>query len=173
MTILEDHAAWRGQYEQNWLAEFETSGSINWKIYNRPRNAEWLTAPGIDLRTSRLLLISSAGGYLPDQQTPFDADNDLGDYTIRPVPTATDPADLAFAHTHYDHTAVNRDAQVLVPLGHLRALVDAGVVGSLTDRFINFMGYQPDVTRVLDEMIPAILALAKDEQADAALLVPS
>jgi hypothetical protein len=38
---------------------------------------------------------------------------------------------------------------------------------------ISFMGYQPDVSRVLDETIPAILQVAKQEQAAMALLVPS
>jgi hypothetical protein len=35
------------------------------------------------------------------------------------------------------------------------------------------MGYQPDVGRVLDELIPAIRAAVMAEGAQAALLVPS
>jgi hypothetical protein len=35
------------------------------------------------------------------------------------------------------------------------------------------MGYQPDVSRVVNETFPAILQFAKNEQAQAALLVPS
>lgn len=61
------------------------------------------------MRRSRLVLISSAGGYLPAGQEPFDAANPLGDYTIRLVPSATPLAEIAYAHDHYDHTAVNTD----------------------------------------------------------------
>jgi hypothetical protein len=35
------------------------------------------------------------------------------------------------------------------------------------------MGYQPDVTRVVDETAPAILKVMRDERVDAALLVPA
>jgi hypothetical protein len=35
------------------------------------------------------------------------------------------------------------------------------------------MGYQPDVSRVVDETAPAILEVLRAEQAQAALLVPA
>ena len=83
------------------------------------------------------------------------------------------PAQIAFAHTHYDHTAVNADQQVLLPLGHLHDLMAAGVIGALAPDVINFMGYQPDITRLLDETIPEILTAAQAMRLDGALLVPS
>ena len=52
-------------------------------------------------------------------------------------------------------------------------LVVEEVIGELAPTVISFSGYQPDVIRVLDETIPAIVAAAKVERADAALLVPS
>jgi hypothetical protein len=60
-----------------------------------------------------------------------------------------------------------------MPLRHLEALVREKKIGALTENMISFMGYQPDVIRVLDETIPPILRAAKEQQADAALLVPS
>ena len=100
-------------------------------------------------------------------------ENDLGDYSIRLIPSDVDPSKLTYAHTHYDHTAVNMDYQVLIPLGHLRDKVDAGEIGALTENFVSFMGYQPDISQLLDETIPLIIEAAKSEQADAVLLVPS
>lgn len=173
MDILENRSEWQAAYTEGWLREYQQTGIANWKLYQRPRNSAPIPAPGIDLSASRLVLISSAGGYLPTSQPAYDTDNDLGDYTIRLIPTASPLEDIAYAHTHYNHTAVDQDAQVLVPLRHLEDLVREGVIGTLTDSFISFMGYQPDVTRVLDETIPAVIAAVKAEQADAALLVPS
>ena len=173
MEILEDRAAWEAAYRAGWLAHFERTGETDFTQYVRPKNRVAPGGPGVDLSHCRLLLVSSAGGYLPGQQAPFDASNPLGDYSIRCIPSDTPPTALAFAHEHYDHAAVEADPQVLVPLGHLADLIAAGRVGALTPHMISFMGYQPDVGRVLDELIPAIIDAARAEGAQAALLVPS
>lgn len=173
MDILENRDAWLAEFEAGWLKHYNETGEFDWKQYNLPRNSEAPTGKGIDLRRSRLMLISSAGGYLKDEQAPFDAANDLGDYTIRTFPSTTAPDQISFAHDHYDHTAVNEDQEVLIPLGHLRERSAAGQIGELAPSVVNFMGYQPVATRVVDETIPAILEIAKQEQIDAALLVPS
>ncbi|HRW10177.1 MAG TPA: glycine/sarcosine/betaine reductase selenoprotein B family protein, partial [Caldilineaceae bacterium] len=141
--------------------------------YKLPNNKVAPAGKGVDLSHSRLVLISSAGGYLPATQDPYDAENDLGDYTIRRFPITTPPEQIAFAHTHYDHAAVNADQQVLLPLGHLQDLVLEGKIGALAPDLISFMGYQPDAGRVVDETIPAIVAAAKEMAVQAALLVPS
>ena len=120
-----------------------------------------------------MLLISSAGGYLKASQTPFDAANALGDYTIRTFPVTTPFSDLAFAHDNYDHTAVDADPQVLLPLVHLQDLVAEGVIGALDPQVISFHGYQPDVRRTVNELIPAIRERVDKEKVDAALLVPA
>lgn len=140
---------------------------------DRPKNSVAPAGRRVELSRSRLALISTAGGYLPATQAPFDAANPLGDYTIRRFPSAAPLSEIAYAHDHYDHTAVDADPQVLLPLGHLAELVAEGQIGALTPNVISFMGYQPDVGRVLDELIPAIRAAVQAEGADAALLVPS
>ncbi|MCB0064430.1 MAG: hypothetical protein KDE19_20035, partial [Caldilineaceae bacterium] len=154
MEILENRVDWYKNYQENWLRHYQETGETKWDLYKLPNNQTVPAGKGIDLTQSRLVLISSAGGYLPATQTPFDAENDLGDYTIRTFPVTTPPTNIAFAHTHYDHTAVNEDQQVLLPLGHLQAMVDAGRIGALADDVISFMGYQPDATRVVDETVP-------------------
>ncbi len=173
MEILENRAEWLQTYTSVFLAKFYESGQTDWSIYPRPNNKYPITGKGIDLKTSRLIFITSAGGYLKDSQPPFDASNPLGDYSIRLWPTATAFSALAYAHDHYDHTAVNADPQVLVPLRHLEALVAQGEIGELAPQVISFSGYMPDATRVVDELIPAILDVATAERATAALLVPS
>jgi len=173
MEIIENHDEWVETYTNNWLAHFNETGETNWKIYNRPDNKTAPSGKAMSLKDTKLVLISSAGGYSTNNQDAYDAENDLGDYTIRVIPSDIAPDKLAFAHTHYDHTAVNMDQQVLIPLGHLRDMVEADEIGALTDNFISFMGYQPNAGQVVDETIPLIIEAAKAEGATSALLVPS
>ncbi len=173
MEVFEKRVTWQENFKSEWLAHYRATGKIDWKRYEHPRNTAAPGLPGIDLSQSRLLFISTAGGYLPASQPRFDDENDLGDYSLRMLPTTTPLDQIEYAHTHYDHTAVDADPQVLVPLRHLEALVEDGQIGDLTPNFVSFMGYQPDVIRVLDELIPAIIDAARTELADAALLVPA
>jgi D-proline reductase (dithiol) PrdB len=173
VEILENRDQWLASFREGWLAHYQRTGEIEWEDYPRPTNSVAPAGPAIDLGTSRLMLISSAGVYLPDLHQPFDAANPLGDYSVRLIPSSTSPDALAISHEHYDHTAINQDPQVLVPLRHLRDLVAEGAIGELAPSMISFMGYQPDVTRVIDEMFPAILQAVQDEEVRAALLVPA
>lgn len=173
MDILENREQWLVLFRQSWLAHYQRTGQISWVRYPPIINTRAPAGPGLDLRDSRLMLIASAGGYLPGFQTPFNISDPGGDYSLRLFPSSTAPEQLAFAHAHYDHSAVNADPQVLIPLNHLRTLVAEGVIGALTPSVVSIMGYQPDATRVVDETIPAICQVARAEQAQAALLVPA
>ena len=173
MQILENEGQWLSEYQKGWLAHYKKTGDCNWKIYNRPKNSQAPTGPGIDLSQSRLVLISSAGSYLANSQQPFDAAHPLGDYTIRTYPSSTSLDALAIAQDHYDHSAVDADRQVLIPLRHLEDMVAEELIGELTDNVISFHGYQPNVTRTISETIPKIVEEAKNEHARAALLVPA
>jgi len=173
MDILENKTQWQKQYHDNFLEHYHQTGSLDWRQYPHPRNTRAPAGPGIDLSRSRLMLISSAGGYLDGAQEPFDAAHPLGDYTIRLIPSSTPLEMLAFAHDHYDHGAVDQDPQVLMPLRHLEALAGEGLIGEVASQTVSFMGYQPDVGRVVDELIPPILETAAAERIEAALLIPT
>ena len=173
MEIIENRADWEQTYTSTWLAHYNETGETKWDIYNRPDNKTAPSGKAVTLNTSKIMLVSSAGSYIKDEQDAYDAENDLGDYTIRLIPSDIDFDKLAYAHTHYDHTAVNMDPQVLLPLVHLHNLVEAGEIGAITDNFVSFMGYQPNAAQVVDETIPLIIEAAKTEQANAVLLVPS
>lgn len=173
MKILDKKDEWLVDFREGWLHHYQQTGEKDWKRYNRPQNHTSVSGPGIDLKTSRLLLISSAGGYVSGNQDPYDDANDLGDYSIRLIPTTTQPEAFAFAHDHYVHKAVLEDSQTLLPLGHLNELAEEGKIGEVAPLFISFMGYQPDVSRVVDETIPAILEAARTGEVEAALLVPA
>lgn len=173
MEVFDGRDEWLTAYEQQWLAHFRATGEKDWTIYPHPRNATPVAGPGVNLAASRLVLISTAGGYLPDTQQPFDTAHPLGDYSLRLFPSSTPFQNLAFAHANYDHAAVDADPQVLVPLRHLEQMVAEGQIGSLAAHVISFCGYQPDAIRVVDELTPQIVNAAHKEQAQAALLVPA
>jgi D-proline reductase (dithiol) PrdB len=173
VEILENREEWIATFREGWLAHYERTGGIDWEQYPLPDNRTPPAGPGIDPSTARLMFISTAGGYLPGEQEPFDAPNPLGDYSVRLVPSSTPFERLDYAHDHYDQAAVRQDPQVLVPLRHLEDLVAEGVIGELAPSMAFFMGYQPDMTRVIDETLPPILSAAQTEGVTAALLVPA
>lgn len=172
MEILENKTQWSADFRNGWLKEVRQNGEVNWRIYQHPRNVETPGVPGIRLSHSRLMLISSAGGYLRGRQEPFDAANILGDYTVRTFPSSTGFEALAYAHDHYDHQMIEQDAQVALPLRYLEEMVAAGKVGELAPSVVSFMGYQVDSARVVDELVPEVLAIARSERVEAALLAP-
>jgi len=126
--VVENFDQWQADYFGEWLPHYEKTGELVWLNYPRAHNRMAPAGLGIDLAQSRLLLISSAGGYLPDEQAPFDAANDLGDYSIRTFPGDAPLERIAFAHDHYDHTAVTTDPQVLLPLERLQNMVAEGKI---------------------------------------------
>ena len=73
--------------------------------------------------------------------------NQEGDYTIRTFPASTPLTDLAFAHDHYNHTLIEQDPRIALPLPFLHTLVQKGQLGELAPTVLSFMGYQPDVIR--------------------------
>jgi D-proline reductase (dithiol) PrdB len=173
MEIFENPKEWLRSFQEGWLSHFEKTGEFDWKKYIRPRNLFAPGGSGIDLSKSRLLLISSAGAYLKEEQKPFDASNPLGDYSIRLIPSDTPLDQLAFAHEHYDGKFVAEDPQVLLPLQHLRDMVSDGLIGELAPVVVSFSGYHPNVIRVVKELIPAILSVAKQHRVEGTLLVPA
>ena len=172
MDVVENLAAWQEAYAQ-WVSLYRENGRPDWTKYPFVRNRTAPAGPGIDLAHSRLMLISTAGGYLKDEQEPFDAANKFGDYSIRRFPVNTPFERLAFAHEHYDHTAVNADPQVLLPLQHLAAMVEEGDIGELAPSVISYSGYMPDMSRLVRELVPVVLAAARAEKPDGVLLVPA
>ena len=170
--IFENREEWQQYFKDNWLAHYQKTGEIDWKLYKYGKNQSEISGKGVDVTQKRCLLISTAGAYLADQQEAFNAADPLGDYRVYSIPTATPLNNLSYAHEHYDHEARKKDPQVNLPLEYLRQLTEEKQIGSLCDNFISFSGYQPDVGRVIDETIPEMLAIAQKEEAETALFVP-
>jgi hypothetical protein len=173
MEILERPLEWLRAFQENWLADYEKNGQPDWTRYTYPHNRLTPSSSGISLSNSRLILISTAGAYYPGVHKPFDQEKPLGDYTIRVIPSSTPPGTLAFSNPEFDHRYVKEDPQVMLPLPHLREMVAAGILGSLAPVFVSFSGFQPHAIRVVKELIPAILEVAREHQVHAALIIPA
>jgi hypothetical protein len=120
-----------------------------------------------------LLVISTAGAYYPTSHRPFECRNPLGDYSIRIVPSSVQLEKLEFGHPELDLDYVRKDPQVLLPIKHLRAFVKERFLGSLAPVFISLCGTQPHAIRVVKELIPNILKVAREYQVQAALIIPA
>jgi hypothetical protein len=172
MESFPQRLQWSAAYE-DWERRYHETGAVDWTRYPTVRLDATPASPGVVLAESSMLFVSSAGGYLPGTQAAFDASNVLGDYSIRRIPLATSQSEYAYAHEHYEHAARIADAQVLLPIAHLLDLQDAGAIGEVAGEVVSYMGYQPDVRRIIDETIPAIVAVAQELRVQVAFLVPS
>lgn len=129
------------------------------------------TRLGVPLDRARVGLVSTGGATMPGQE-PF-ATGKTGDASWRPLPSATDPAELRFDHPHYDTTLAVEDPDCVLPLRLLRRLEGEGVIGEVAPTAVSMMGYAPLTKPVVEETGPAIGELMQGEAVDAALLCPA
>jgi len=125
------------------------------------------------LAESKLALVSSAGLVTPDQE-PFDSSVRGGDPTYRVIPSEIDLGCLVDSHRSesYDHSGVQRDPNLALPLERARELVDSGRIGALNHRHLSFMGSITAPGRLMRDHVPDAVSLMVEDQVDVALLVP-
>lgn len=137
------------------------------------------------LSASRLALLASTGHFIEGQDPePFgvkamtqeEAIQRIGEF-LRAAPELTaipfdTPADrLRVRHGGYDIRAAQADPNVALPLELLRELRDTGAIGALAENAYSFVGAAAQ-TRILSQTGPQWVELLKQQQIDAALLVP-
>lgn len=173
MSILEKPLEWLQAFQKGWLAHLEETGKPDWDKYVWLRNLFNPSGVKIELAKSNMIVISSAGAYLHEHQDPFDTQNPLGDYSVRLIPTGTNFDQVKFANAHYDQSFVQTDPQVLLPLLHMEDLAAEGHIGGLAPVMISFNGHQPNAIRVVKELVPQILKVARGHNVTAALMIPA
>lgn len=173
MEILEQPLEWLRAFQDAWPADQKKNGTFDWSHYTYPHNTMAPHSRGINLAASRLMVITTTGAFYPNAHEPFESDKPLGDYSIRVIPTSAPLEKLSFGNPHFDHQFAQKDPQVLLPLRHLQEMVGAHLLGSLAPVFISFYGFQPNAIRVVKELIPNIISVAQEYQANAALIIPA
>ncbi|MDH5511081.1 MAG: glycine/betaine/sarcosine/D-proline family reductase selenoprotein B [Nitrospinota bacterium] len=125
------------------------------------------------LAEARIALLTTGGIHLRSD-TPFDMTDSTGDPVMRVVPSATPVTEMMITHDYYDHTDADSDINIVFPVERLREMVAEGVIGGVTERFFSFMGHidQNHFPRFLEDQLPKVAAMLKEDGADAVLITP-
>ena len=93
-----------------------------------------------------------------------------GDFTFREVPDDTPVSELMVSHGGYDNSDVNKDINCMFPIEPLHLLAKNGVIGSVSEVHIGFMGGGGNQEKFKNETGPMIAHILKDLNVDAVIL---
>jgi D-proline reductase (dithiol) PrdB len=119
-------------------------------------------------------LVTTAGVHRR-ADPPFDMDDADGDPSFRVVPIDTPRAELTITHKYYDHSAADRDLNVVLPVDRLRELAAEGHVGGVAPRMYSFMGHVDGahLRRLMDATAPEVARRLGADGAEAVVLTPA
>jgi D-proline reductase (dithiol) PrdB len=125
------------------------------------------------LREARICCITTAAFFAPGQ-LPFDASIRGGDCSYRAIPadTALDTLEIAHRSDAFDHSGIEADRNIGLPLDRLRSLAAEGVIGSIAPRHFSFMGAISAPGRLIARSAPEVVRELLGEAVDAVLLTP-
>jgi len=144
----------------------------------RHRFVEARTIPWTPLRRplaeATVALVTSAGVHLA-ADPPFDMDDRDGDPSFRALPWDAPRPDVTITHKYYDHSAADRDLNVVLPVDRLRELVDEGRVGAIAPRVYSFMGHVDGrhLATLMEATAPEVARRLVADGADAVVLTPA
>jgi D-proline reductase (dithiol) PrdB len=139
------------------------------------RRLEW--RPGSVLRKSlseaRIAVVTTAAFFRPDH-APFDPSIRGGDCSFREIPADTPLCILRIAHKSdaFDHSGIETDKNLALPLDRLRELREAGLIGELAPLHYSFMGSISAPGRLIKLSIPEVARKLGEQKADVVLLTP-
>ena len=125
------------------------------------------------LSDSRIALVTSAGLSAPGQP-PFDESIRGGDWSFRDISSTTPVESLRIGQKSdaFDHSGIEADRNLALPLDRLRELVEAGQVGRASPRHFSIMGSIWAPARLISESAPEIVHRLRDDKVDAVFLTP-
>lgn len=138
------------------------------------RQARWSRpAPVTPLSKARVALITTAALHLPEQPL-FESSIKGGDCSYRWIPSNAEVQQLQISHRSrsFDREGILRDRNVGLPLDRFRELAAEGIVGSLNDRHLSFMGSLTAPGRLLRDTAPEACEALRQDGANLAFLVP-
>jgi D-proline reductase (dithiol) PrdB len=121
-----------------------------------------------------LALVTTAGVHLRTDP-PFDMSDRDGDPSFRTIPTGTPVDALTITHRYYDHSAADRDLNVVLPRDRARELVSERHIAGVAPRIYSFMGHVdgPHLHTLIDRSAPDVARRLVDDRADAVFLTPA
>ena len=129
-----------------------------------------LTKP---LSECKFALVTSAGLRTANDE-PFNHSNKLGDVSFREIPNDIDVQSLIEDHksSSFDHSGVEADKNLALPIERFRELVENNTIGSLNHRHFSFMGSIINPRKLIDETAPKVAELLKQDAVDCVFLAP-
>ena len=121
------------------------------------------------LHESRVAIVTTAG-----LRVESNADWNAGDQGFTQIPHDSKNLTLAHYSPNFDRVGWILDKNVVFPIDRLNELAEEGIIGSVANTHISFMGAQPDHTleTIRLDSGPAAAKLLKDDEVDLVLLTP-
>ena len=132
------------------------------------------TPMGKPVREAAVALVTTAGVHRR-ADPPFDMTDPDGDPTFRVVPVEASRAELTITHKYYDHSAADRDINVVLPIDRLHQLRKEGLIGGIAPILYSFMGHidGPHLGTLMEQTGPKVAELLVRDGAEAVFLTPA
>ena len=156
------------------LSDLKLKYRLYMQVYQY-RHIDW--RPGAHLRKplseAKIAVITSAAFYGVGQK-PFDPAVRGGDYSYREIPEATRLETLQIGHKSdaFDHSGIEKDKNLALPLDRLRELKQEGVIGEMARRHYSFMGSITAPGHLIATTAPQVERMLLEDGVDAVLLTP-
>lgn len=141
----------------------------------RYRRVDW--RPGTRLQKplseAQIAVVTTAAFFRPGQE-PFDLAIRGGDYSYREIPADADLATLGIAHKSdaFDHSGIEKDKNLALPLDRLRELQAEGRIGGPAPRHFSLMGSISAPARLTKITAPEIVGKLAEDRTEVVLLTP-
>ncbi len=154
---------------------------VPWLSERWARRHRFVEAEGIPwapmkkpLRETVMALVTTAGVHVKTQP-PFDMDDPNGDPSFRVIPADIRKEELVITHNYYDHSAADRDLNVVLPLDRLKELQLEGVISGIAPFVYGLMGHidGPHVETLVQQTAPEVARCLKRDGAEAVFLTPA
>ena len=118
---------------------------------------------------SRVAIVTTAGLRVEN-----DADWNAGDQGFTQIPHDAKNLTLAHYSPNFDRIGWVLDKNVVFPIDRLHEMAEEGIIGSVANTHVSFMGAQPDHTleTIRLDSGPAAAKLLADDEVDLVLLTP-
>jgi D-proline reductase (dithiol) PrdB len=119
-------------------------------------------------------LATTAGVHLRTD-SPFDMLDPDGDPSFRALPAGAPREALTITHKYYDHSAADRDLNVVLPLDRARELVAERRIRAIAPVVYSFMGHVDGkhLPTLMEVTAPEVAARLVADGADAVFLTPA
>jgi D-proline reductase (dithiol) PrdB len=161
MVQLYKHLPWLSERWARRHRFVETEG-IPWAPMKKP------------LRETGIALVTTSGVHLKVQPA-FDMDDPNGDPSFRVIPSDVKAEAVVITHNYYDHSAADKDLNVVLPLDRLKELKAEGRIGGIAPFVYGFMGHidGPYVETLVQQTAPEVARRLRRDGAEAVFLTPA